>query len=106
MHDPDAPKGDFTHWLLWDIPASASTLAAGAGGASAGTAGTNSFHKVGYGGPCPPMGDAAHHYQFDLYALDVERLELPASALRAEVESALQNHIIAQTRLVGRYSKK
>jgi len=106
MHDPDAPKGDFTHWLLWDIPATATTLSSGAGGASAGTAGTNSFNKIGYGGPCPPMDDAPHHYHFDLYALDIERLELPASAQRAEVESALQNHIIAQTRLTGSYGKK
>jgi len=106
MHDPDAPKGDFTHWLLWDIPGSTTALAKGAGGASAGTDGKNSFGNLGYGGPYPPPGDEPHHYFFDLYALDIESLGLFHNARRADVEAAMQGHIVAQAQLMGRYGRK
>ena len=106
MHDPDAPKGDFTHWLLWDIPAGTTRLARGAGGSSAGTAGMNSFNKTGYGGPCPPPGHGPHRYYFVLYALDTEHLELSHASQRAEVEAAIQGHVLAQGQFMGRYERK
>jgi len=106
VHDPDAPKGDFTHWLLWNIPGSAGKLTEGAGGASAGVAGTNDFGKVSYGGPCPPPGHGAHRYLFELYALDVERLELSHDARRADVEEAVKGHVLAQSQRTGRYERK
>jgi len=106
VHDPDAPKGDFTHWLLWDIPGNATRLAEDAGGASAGTAGRNSFGSVGYGGPCPPPGHGAHRYFFDLYALDVESLGLSHEAQRADVEAAIKGHVLSQAQQMGRYERK
>lgn len=106
VHDPDAPKGDFTHWLLWDIPGSAAALAENAGGASAGTAGTNSFGSIGYGGPCPPPGHGAHRYYFELYALDIDSLELAHDAQCGEVEAAIQGHALAQTQFMGTYERR
>jgi Raf kinase inhibitor-like YbhB/YbcL family protein len=97
MHDPDAPGGDFTHWTLWNIPPTVADIPDGT--APAGSAqGVTSFGITGYGGPCPPSG--THRYMFDLYALDVS-LNLPEGTQRQEVEAAMQNHIIGQTRLTG-----
>jgi Raf kinase inhibitor-like YbhB/YbcL family protein len=109
MHDPDAPSGDFTHWLLWDIPPTQSLLAEGAGNAartSLGIAGKNSFGEISYGGPRPPPGHGPHRYFFELYALGVPQLGLSVGASRAEVEAALKPHTLAGARLMGRYETK
>jgi Raf kinase inhibitor-like YbhB/YbcL family protein len=91
LHDPDAPTGvgGFTHWIVYNIPASATGLAKGAGAADgkalpagAGQSVT-SFGAAGYGGPCPPAGDAPHKYVFTLYALKTERIDLPANSTQA-----------------------
>lgn len=104
VHDPDAPSGDFTHWVLFDIPGSAAGLKEGGGGA--GTAGANDFGSSGYGGPCPPPGSGRHHYVFDLYALDVEHLGPRAGASRKDVEKAMESHVLAKGTLTGLYSRK
>lgn len=88
VHDPDAPTGGagFWHWVVLDIPASASGLTQGAGGADGkglpgGSRQLNTdFGTPGWGGPCPPEGDKPHRYVFTVYALKVPRLELPANA--------------------------
>lgn len=103
MDDPDAPRGTFTHWLVWDLPSSLATLPEGAAGI--GQAGTNDFGRSGYGGPCPPRGHGPHRYFFTLYALDVESLRLRPGASRQSLESAMQGHILAQARLMGRYER-
>ncbi len=103
MDDPDAPRGTFTHWLVWDLPASLAMLPEGAAGV--GQEGTNDFGRSGYGGPCPPRGHGPHRYFFTLYALDVESLRLRAGASRQSLESAMQGHILAQARLMGRYER-
>jgi Raf kinase inhibitor-like YbhB/YbcL family protein len=106
MHDPDAPNGDFTHWLMWDIPANLTALTSGTGNAPAGAHGRNSFGRGGYGGPCPPPGHGPHRYFFELYALDIPRLEIAPDAQREELEAAIQGHILAQTQLMGIYERK
>ena len=95
--DPDA--GDFTHWVQFDIPATAAKLAEGE--TQIGVAGQNDFGGTGYGGPCPPRGTPAHHYVFTLYALDTNTLTLSAGASRGEVESVMKSHILGQVQLIG-----
>ena len=104
--DPDAPAGTWVHWVVYDIPADAGGLPEGAGttgGLPAGAKqGTNDFHKIGYGGPCPPRG--THRYFFKVYALDA-LLPLREGASKAEVEKAMQGLILAQGRLMGNYRR-
>jgi hypothetical protein len=99
--DPDAPAGTWVHWVLYDLPANLTSLPEGTSGT--GTAGTNSFKKRTYGGPCPPKG-SPHRYYFKLYALDTT-LGLPEGASKAEVEKALRGHILAQGQLMGKYGR-
>ena len=104
--DPDAPVGTWVHWVLFNIdpgktglPARISPDAEVAGGARHGT---NDFRRLGYGGPCPPGG--THRYFFKLYALDTA-LELEAGATKAQLEAAMQGHILAQAQLMGKYRR-
>jgi len=101
MDDPDAPGGTFVHWVLYDIPAETSELSEGYQGA--GSSGNNSYRKQVYNGPCPPPG-AAHRYYFKLYALD-KILKLSPGAKKAEVEQAMQGHILAWGQLMGKYKR-
>ncbi len=107
MYDPDAPGGTFIHWLAYNLPATTRNLAQGVpqgnrieGG---GLQGTSGFGKVGYGGPCPPPGDA-HHYHIALYAVD-SFLKLDAGATREQVERAMKGHILGKAELVGLYRR-
>jgi len=105
MHDPDAPMaGGFTHWVLFDIPATSKQLPEGFQPGSVGVSGTSGFRRPGYGGPCPPSG--SHHYRFMLSALDVPTLGLQASATKADVEKAMQGHVVGTAELVGTYQRK
>jgi hypothetical protein len=105
--DPDAPRGVFTHWVLYNLPATTRSLPEGVatrGELSDGSRqGRNGFGGFGYGGPCPP-GGSPHHYIFTLYALDT-RLNLPAGATRAQVEEAMQGHTLARGELIGLYRR-
>ncbi|MGD2039714.1 MAG: YbhB/YbcL family Raf kinase inhibitor-like protein [Anaerolineae bacterium] len=107
VDDPDAPAGTWTHWILFDIPASARSLPRAVPSDAivdgAGTNGRNSWDRLGYGGPCPPNGPA-HRYYFTLYALDTE-LDLEAGADKATVEQAMAGHILTQGQLMGYYSR-
>ena len=105
--DPDAPRGTWVHWVLFNLPASARELPEGvptketlSGG---GRQGKNDFGKIGYGGPCPPKGPA-HRYFFKLYALDTP-LDLKPGVTRQELLKATGGHILAETELMGRYSR-
>jgi len=71
--DPDAPSGDFIHWLVYDIPASITTFSQGGPLPSSVKEATNDFGKKSYGGPCPPSG--THRYMFTVYALKKEKIE-------------------------------
>jgi len=103
VEDPDAPSGTFTHWLLFDIPASANGL--GEGSREVGTPGKNDFEQDGYGGPCPPPNHGDHRYFFRLHALDVQGLGLSKSASRAQIEKAIEGHVLNGTELMGRFSR-
>jgi len=100
LHDPDAPgAGGFTHWTIFNMDPSDAMIAENAK-PSGGIEATNSGGKIGYTPPCPPSG--THRYQFGLYALD-EKLSLDASATKADIEKAMEGHIIDQTILTGLY---
>jgi hypothetical protein len=101
VDDPDAPGGTFTHWLVYDIPASAAGLA----DHSLGKTLRNDFGRTGYGGPCPPSSHGPHRYVFTLYALDVPLLTLQGRT-RDTLERALEAHTLASARLMGRYRRK
>jgi Raf kinase inhibitor-like YbhB/YbcL family protein len=104
LDDPDAPSGLFTHWVLFDIPASVRSLAEGEGGV--GVSGRNDFQQVGYGGPCPPPNRGKHRYFFTLYALDVDSLRQQSGASRQEVEAAMEGHVLRQAQLMGLYERR
>ena len=106
MDDPDAPRGTWNHWLLYDIPASVHSLAQGVQADAAGMSGTNDFGKPGYGGPCPPPGHGPHRYFFRLYAVGAPSLGLKRGAKRAEIDKALHGKIIAEAQCMGRYERK
>ena len=100
MDDPDAPGGTFDHWLVWNIPPETARIEEGR--EPQGVQGRTDFGRLGYGGPCPPSG--THTYRFKLYALDCT-LDLPEGARKAQLEAAMQGHILAQALLEGRYSR-
>ncbi|WP_109488806.1 YbhB/YbcL family Raf kinase inhibitor-like protein [Occallatibacter savannae] len=105
--DPDAPGGTFTHWVLFNLPANTIGLPEGVPKqgqlAHGGRQGNNDFAKVGYGGPCPPVGQT-HRYIFTLYALD-SVIDIPAGAPRDHVEPALQSHVLSKGELTARYGR-
>lgn len=101
MDDPDAPMGTYVHWVLYDLPGDSVELSEGVQGV--GVAGVNSARKSTYSGPCPPRGPE-HHYIFKIYALD-KVLGLSAGATKADVESAMQGHVLAAGQLVGVYGR-
>ena len=101
VDDPDAPRGDFVHWTLWNIAPDTKEIPENSVPANA-IQGATDFGRHGYGGPCPPSG--THRYQFKLYALDA-MLDLPATAKKQDIERAMQGHIIEQTILVGLYQR-
>ena len=104
--DPAAPKRTWVHWVLYAIPPDASSLSEGVTSAKlpAGTReGTNDWNRTGYGGPCPPVG--RHRYFHKLYALDVELPDL-GPARKADVEKAMEGHVLAKTELIGTYQKR
>ncbi|HET6864100.1 MAG TPA: YbhB/YbcL family Raf kinase inhibitor-like protein [Candidatus Saccharimonadales bacterium] len=103
MHDPDAPSGDYLHWLLWDIPPSTESIAVNSVPIGA-VQGTNDSGETGYAGPCPPAGSGAHKYIFDFYALD-NTLDLPAGAKIADVIVAQKGHMLDHCALTGTFEK-
>lgn len=102
LDDPDAPSGNFNHWIVWNIDPSAQNINEGIIPPGA-VSGMNNAGKTGYFGPCPP-GSATHHYIFHLYALDT-KLNLPETAARTDLLKAMENHIIGEGELMGIYMK-
>ncbi|MFN0169235.1 MAG: YbhB/YbcL family Raf kinase inhibitor-like protein [Bryobacteraceae bacterium] len=105
VDDPDAPAGTWNHWLLWDIPAAVHTLASNFRPGTAGVSGANDFGRPGYGGPCPPRRHGPHRYYFRLYAIDVESIGLDAGAKRAQLDRAIEGHILSESAYMGRYER-
>lgn len=104
--DPDAPRGTWVHWVLWNLPATATELKEAlpilSHLPSGAVQGKNDFGNSGYGGPCPPAG--THRYFFKLYALDA-LLALNAGATKSQLEAAMKGHVLAQATLMGTYSR-
>lgn len=101
--DPAAPKRTYVHWVLYDIPATTTGLDEGITSVAlpSGTReGVNDWERTGYGGPCPPIG--RHRYFFKLSALDMLLGDLDR-ATKADVEHAMQGHVLERAELVGTY---
>lgn len=107
VDDPDAPAGNWNHWVMWNLPASARSLPEGVGKSrrlsDGSQQGPNDFHKVGYNGPCPPA-NKTHRYRFKLFALD-RKLTLTGDAGKPELEAAMKGHILAQAEWMGTYHR-
>jgi hypothetical protein len=104
--DPDAPMKTWIHWIIFNIPGDVTGLPENVppekeleNGAKQGM---NDFHKVGYGGPCPPSG--THRYFFKIYALDIT-LDLPAGVSKSHLMIAMEGHVISESHLMGTYTR-
>ena len=110
MYDPDAPTGSgWWHWVMYNIPAGTTSLPAGAGnGRNAprgSTQGPTDFGSKGYGGPCPPVGDKPHHYHITVFALKVDKLDIPGNATSAYVGFNLNANKLATARVTGLFAR-
>ena len=102
--DPDAPNGDWVHWVLYNIPAEDSCLSLEKREqVPRHLDGLNSWGNTGYGGPCPPNG--THRYYFKLYALDTV-LDLGEGATKDELLRAMEGHIMVSGQIMGRYERQ
>jgi Raf kinase inhibitor-like YbhB/YbcL family protein len=99
VDDPDASRGTFDHWIVWNIPASTSKVGENT---VPGIEGMNSAMQREYMGPCPPSG--THRYFFKVYALDTE-LNLGVSSRKKDLEKAMQGHILAKGELLGLFRR-
>lgn len=107
VEDPDAPGGNFTHWIVYNIPSKINYLMEN----STPTKnipdeilmGTNDFGRIGYGGPCPPSG--SHRYYFRIYGLDTA-IHLDSGATKKEIMKKMEGHIEARGELMGRYQRQ
>ena len=104
--DPDAPRGTWVHWVLYNLPAETRALPEAvppdADLPDGSRHGQNTWPRLGYGGPCPPSG--THRYFFKLYALDTV-LDLKSGASKKALARAMQGHVLDQAELMGLYSR-
>jgi Raf kinase inhibitor-like YbhB/YbcL family protein len=105
-YDPDAPTDiGFVHWVLFDLPATTTSLPAGYGGhATDGIEGYTDWGQSAWGGCAPPPGDDPHHYRFTVYALDTEKAGIDASATYAFFRFNTGSHVLATGEIVGTYA--
>lgn len=104
--DPAAPKMTWVHWVLYNLPPATPGLPEGVTAAALPTGtreGLNDWQRTGYGGPCPPVG--RHRYLHKLYALNTVLPDL-GRATKADVEHAMQGHVLASATLIGTYQKQ
>jgi Raf kinase inhibitor-like YbhB/YbcL family protein len=111
VYDPDAPTGSgWWHWVVYNIPADTTELPTGAGSGKAklptgAVEGRTDFGKSGYGGACPPPGDKAHRYIFTLYALKVDKLEVPADATAAMIGFVTKANALGSATFTAKYAR-
>ncbi|MCO4754119.1 MAG: YbhB/YbcL family Raf kinase inhibitor-like protein [Bacteriovoracaceae bacterium] len=102
--DPKAPKTTWDHWVVYNVPSDINELREDYGDLPVGShQGINSWKKIGYGGPCPPIGK--HRYIFKMYALD-DYLEDLGKPSKLRLLKAIEGHVLAQAQLTGLYEKK
>ena len=107
VHDPDAPRPNgFYHWLVVDIPADIAGLAKGEKFAAPARELNTDSGVPGYMGPCPPQGHGVHHYHFNLYALNVDKIKLTPDMTPTEIEAAVQSQSLGQATITGLYERK
>jgi Raf kinase inhibitor-like YbhB/YbcL family protein len=99
--DRDAPRGTYVHWILWNIDPATKEIKENSIPEET-VQGLNDFKKNSYGGPCPPT--RPHKYVFKVYALDT-RLELTSKSTKADLEKAMEGHLLAQGQLFGVYKR-
>lgn len=111
-YDPDAPTGSgWWHWLVFDLPVNVSSLKRDAGNPANpklpmhARQGKSDYGQIGFGGACPPKGRSPHHYEFTVYALDVDKLEVPEDASAAYIGYMIQHHLIDQAQLVATFGR-
>ncbi len=102
VDDPDAPGGTWVHWVLWNIPPETKEIRENSVPKNS-QQGLNDFRKHNYGGPCPPPG--THRYFFKLYALDTT-INLSPNSTKADLEKAVQGHVIEQAQIIGLYKRR
>jgi len=112
VHDPDAPTGGagWWHWVVYNIPADATELAQGAGSGKAdlpkdAVQGRTDFGQPGWGGACPPEGDKPHRYMFTVYALKVDKLDVPADASASYVGFMANANKLGSATFTAKYSR-
>lgn len=108
VEDPDAPRGTFRHWAVFDIPADRTALPEAVEGDGSRLDlghGRNDYGHDHYDGPEPPRGHGIHHYHFRLAALDIPALTVAPGASVEEVMAAARPHVIGETELVGTYAR-
>lgn len=103
VDDPDAPVKVWVHWVLFNIPANTNNLAENLPANTFPQGATDFNGAQQYGGPCPPSG--MHRYHFTLYALDT-MLDLPAGATKRQLITAMKDHILDETTLIGTYERQ
>ena len=113
VYDPDAPTGSgWWHWVVYNIPASATELPEGAGGAdgkglpAGAVQGRTDFGAAGFGGACPPAGDKPHRYIFTVYALKTDKIEAPADASAALVGFMINANKLGKASFEAKYGRK
>jgi Raf kinase inhibitor-like YbhB/YbcL family protein len=108
LDDPDAPGGNFVHWVIFNIPENMRELHENVTPSrnipDEVMLGTNSFGRIGYGGPCPPAGKP-HHYYFRIYALDTILHHVESGSTKEQLIKAMDGHIIAKGELMGIFSR-
>ena len=106
IFDPDGARGlGIVHWVLYGIPAATTALEEGGAPPAGSIGGINRTGKDGYYGPCPPHGDAAHHYVVQAYALDLAADALPSALNRDALIAAMKGHVLASSSMVVRYAR-
>lgn len=98
VDDPDAPSGNWVHWIVWNVP----IINLIKENSCPGIVGVNDFRKNSYNGPCPPSG--THRYYFKVYALDI-KLDLSKNSSKKEVLNAMKNNVLAEASIVGLYQR-
>jgi hypothetical protein len=101
--DPAAPKMTWVHWVVYDLAPSTAGLPEGGALPAGARDGLNDWKRIGYGGPCPPVG--RHRYFFKLYALDTT-LSFAHPPTKQQLEQAMKGHVLAHAELVGTYARR